>query len=291
MATTAQIDATFISLFVVTVFSALLAGSTSQWAIGKGLLDRGFRSKKNQYNIVVVVAASTALIQTVTCFINTIIAPDHIFGFSIFIVLNWVVMTHSSVLLVSRKLSMTYFDVEKAWHRLLWINIIMLPFSLFICITWTTAHNYDSEILDNINRVIEPIQIALWGFIEFCLSGMFIVKMFRFKWTSVEYRGIVVLILVAICDLLSIFLNLFIGDLESTCVKGFVYSLRIRLEVSVLCAMADFVKSKVGCVTFGTSSCDGLGPTRAVVNTNVSRVPESSHLHVTLDPGENESCA
>jgi len=165
-------------------------------------------------------------------------------------------MTHSSVMLVSRKLSFTYKDAEKVWRRLLLINAAMFPFSVFIAATWAISHN--KEWLHDVNTITEPIQIALWGLIEFCLSGMFIVKMWKFKWASVERQAMFVLFLVAICDVMSIVLNRIMGDLESTCIKGLVYSLRIRLEVGVLCFMVDFVNRKrKGCSAFssgGTSS-------------------------------------
>lgn len=96
------------------------------------------------------------------------------------------------------------------------------------------------------NRIIEPIQIALWGLIEFVLSGMFIVKMWKFQWTTVERQGIFVLVLVGLCDVATVFANLIIGDRASTVVKACVYCLRIRLEVGVLESMANFLKSKHG---------------------------------------------
>jgi hypothetical protein len=78
--------------------------------------------------------------------------------------------------------------------------------------------------------------------------------MWKFQWTKVERQAIFVLVLVAICDTMSVLVNVVFGDLPSTCVKGFVYALRIRLEIGVLNQMVEFVKSKRGSVTFGSSS-------------------------------------
>jgi hypothetical protein len=236
-----DLNSTFGSLFGVTILAALLTGSTLQWVVNRGFF-------KTQYNIIVTVAALTSLIQTVTCFVNALMAPNHNLSFMIYIIVNWVFMTHSSAMLVSRKLSLTYHNSEQAWRRLLLINVMMFPISIFTCVYWSTTHKFDSEVFKTINKIMEPVQIALWGLIEFCLSGAFIVQMWKFHWTSVERQGIFVLLLVGVCDSMSVLLNLFIGDLESTCVKGFVYCLRIRLEVSVLCSMVEFVKSKRGSV-------------------------------------------
>jgi hypothetical protein len=154
----------------------------------------------------------------------------------------------------------------------------MFPISIFTCVYWATAHNFDSDIFKTINKVMEPCQIALWGLIEFVLSGAFIVQMWKFHWTSVERQGIFVLILVGVCDTLSVLLNLFIGDLESTCVKGFVYCLRIRLEVSVLCSMVEFVKSKRGSVTFGAPSSRFEVESNANASSNAWNLRTSTHL-------------
>jgi hypothetical protein len=118
------------------------------------------------------------------------------------------------------------------------------------------AYNVEhgAETFQKINSIMEPIQITLWGVIEFCLSGAFIIQMWKFQWTAVERKAIFVLVLVACCDIMSVLSNIFIGDLESTTVKGFVYCLRIRLEISVLCEMVEFVKCKRGSVTFGSST-------------------------------------
>ena len=83
---------------------------------------------------------------------------------------------------------------------------------------------------------------------------MFIVQMWKFQWTQVERQAIFVLVLVAICDTMSVLTNVLFGDLPSTCVKGFVYALRIRLEIGVLNQMVEFVKNKRGSVTYGSSS-------------------------------------
>jgi len=181
-------------------------------------------------------------------------APNLNFGFMTYIVINWVVMTHSSVMLVSKKLSCTYMkDSTSVWRRLLWINILMFPLSIFTCIYWTVSWNFPGHsTLEHINSIMEPIQIALWGLIEFCLSGMFIVRLWHYHWNVVERLGILVLVIVACCDVSTVLLNLFLGDLESTCVKGFVYCLRIRLEISVLNAMVDSVRKKQYSSAFAT---------------------------------------
>ncbi|CAB9507602.1 expressed unknown protein [Seminavis robusta] len=236
------------SLFVFTVLASILTGSSLQWVVQQ---EQTRGKRVSQYNLIVVVASVTSLIQTVTCFVNVLMAPNHDFWFMAYIVFNWIFMTHSSVLLVSKKLSCTFQRPALAWRRLLWINYIMLPFSLFICVYWTVANSsYGQEEEGGYNwtqraaAICEPLQIALWGLIEFCLSGAFIVKMWKFRWTAVERQGIAVLVLVGFCDIATVLFNLIIGDLPSTCIKGFVYCLRIRLEISVLSSMADAVRRK-----------------------------------------------
>ena len=74
-------------------------------------------------------------------------------------------------MLVSKKLACTFDNPQKAWRRLLWINYAMLPFSLFVCIYWTIHWNHDSSWAETASTVGQPLQIALWGTIEFVLSG------------------------------------------------------------------------------------------------------------------------
>ena len=234
-----ELNATFYALFVVSILAAALTGSTLQWVYTNHL------HAVSQYNILVTIATISSLIQTVTCFINTIHAPDNNLNLIIYILVNWVLMTHTSVMLVSNRLALTTLQPTKNWHRLLLINVAMLPLSVFICAYWSIANGLEnSDVFDQINSIMEPIQIALWGLIEFCLSGAFIIQMWKFHWTDVERKAVAMLVLVGLLDILSILLNLFLGDLESTCVKGFVYCLRIKLEVDVLCTMVDFVKAK-----------------------------------------------
>lgn len=244
-----EMNGMFYGLQAVTVMAAVLTGSSWQWVVQNGGV-----YGHNQYNKIVTVAAGSSLIQTVTCFINALMYPNNSMWFMIFILVNWVVMTHSSVMLVSRKLALTYINSDHVWKRLLLINLFMFPISVFTCVYWTVAYNKESEVFPKINRIMEPIQITLWGIIEFCLSGAFIVQMWKFSWTQVERRGIYVLVLVAICDCMSVLTNVLVGDLPSTSIKGFVYCVRIRLEVSVLCQMVEFVKSKRGSVTFGSAN-------------------------------------
>jgi len=277
-----DLDSTFYALFVLNILAAILTGGTWQWVVNHGGL-----SRQHQYNTIVSIAALSSLIQTVTCFINALTHPVHSMGFMIFILINWVVMTHSSVLLVSKKLALTYINADQVWHRLLMINVCMLPFSLFTCVYWTVAYNVESDIFPKINAIMEPIQITLWGIIEFCLSGAFILQMWKFQWTEVERQAIYVLILVGCCDCMSVLANLFVGDLQSTCVKGFVYCLRIRLEVGVLCQMVDFVKSKRGNVTFGASTAsrpfskgsEASAPQRWFSQTSQKSTALLSHSH------------
>jgi len=75
MSKSVELDATFGILYVAALLSALLSGSTLQWVVSQGLFKRSWMNRDNQYNVLVFVATLTSLIQTVTCFINTIIAP------------------------------------------------------------------------------------------------------------------------------------------------------------------------------------------------------------------------
>lgn len=70
--------------------------------------------------------------------------------------------------------------------------------------------------------------------------------MWKFRWGAVGRHSIAMLTLVGYCDLSTIFMNIFVGDLPSMVIKNFVSSLRIRLEVNVLFSMVDYLKSKRG---------------------------------------------
>lgn len=290
-----DLNSTNAALLVVTVFAALLTGSSIQWVVDQGGLRLStlewkisWEDSNQQYYFIVVVAAIASMIQTVTCFINTLlVAADRPnVWFMTYIVLNWCFMTHASIMLVSLKLSRTFRDSAQAWKRLLWINLGMVPLSLIICVYWVIAHTIQHEILDRAVVILEPLQIALWGLIEFSLSTAFIVKMWKFRWTAVERQGVFVLILVGSCDVATVLLNLLIGDLESTCVKGFVYCLRIRLEISVLHAISEFVRKK----TYSRSATELCPPSPHLLmrrsNDNLDREGDEEFDSFQLEDGD-----
>jgi len=244
--TTNLSTSSFFFLFVALLASCMLTGSTLQWALNKGFLEKRLFEKSNQYNLLVVLASISSFIECLLGFINNVMYPDIRTWVIIWVVTNWIVMTNTSILLVSQRLSLTARRAETLWKRLLWINYIWFPISVWIAASWIIQRVDSSPILDQFIKIQQPIQIAILGIIEFSLSGYFIIKMWRFQWGSVERYSIIILIIVSFCDLSTIFMNLLIGDLYSMVIKGFVYSLRIRLEVNVLCTMVDYLKSRRG---------------------------------------------
>lgn len=250
---------TFVVLFLCVIVSTFLAGTTVQWTLNKGLLEKKLLSKANQYNVLVSIAGVSSMIHTLLCFFNNIMYPNLAFGVAMSVVVNWVVMTNSSIMLVSQRLALTFQNPKLAWRRLLWINYMALPLCITIGTSWAISHNTTPKFpaLDQFVKIIEPVQIALFGVVEFVLSGAFIVQMWKYRWTDVERHGMFMLFAVGGLDMLSVLLNLMMGDLASTCVKGLVYSLRIRLEVNVLCCMVDYIKNRRGRVTYGSSGTTG----------------------------------
>merc|ERR1712137_790505 len=222
-------------------FAAALSGSTIQWVVARGVYKKGIFNKNNQYNVIVYIAAASSMTLTLFNFISYHYAPPQA-AYTYFLVINWMVSTHSSIMLVSRRLSVCYVNSDRVWKRLLLVNLFMAPVSILVLVSWAGAQQSDEgSIFRKMSTVIEPIQIALWGVVEFCLSGWFIVKMWKFQWTKVERRGIIVLLCVGLCDVASVTSNILVGDRASTVVKGFVYCLRIRLEVNVLVVMSNFL--------------------------------------------------
>ena len=129
-----ELNWSFFALMAVVVLASILTGSSYQWVANQGGI-----KVKCQYNTIVTIAATSSMIQTVTCYINALMHPTHDMGFMIFILVNWVFMTHSSVMLVSKKLSLTYARSDHIWKKLLLINVFMFPLSLFTCVYWTVA--------------------------------------------------------------------------------------------------------------------------------------------------------
>lgn len=302
MALTTELSAvTFGLLFASTILASFLAGSTVQWAINKGLLKKKLFAKVNQYNVLVTIAAISSMIHTLLCFFNNVMAPNLEFGVAMSVVVNWVIMTNFSILLVSQRLSLTFPNPTKAWKRLLWINYIAVPLCIFIGTSWAISWNMaDTPGLDRMVLILEPVQIGLFGLVEFALSGAFIFQMWKYHWTAVERHGMVMLVLVGCCDLASVLLNVLMGDLESTCVKGLVYSLRIRLEVNVLCCMVDHIKNRRNQVSFGNSDnpnprksrrsmtrlLSGFSSKRLSITSNHRRDSELHRLGKALDATE-----
>lgn len=239
----AQAEPMFIVMILLTFASAMLSGSTLEWVFSRGVFSKGWKNPRNLYNIIVLFAASFAAIQTICSFMLYYFEPTQIW-FLTCVMIQWAIMTHTSVMVVSNRLSMLYRNSQQVWRRLLLINVAMVPVTLLVFVSWGGDKLSGASIYANLNKIIEPIQITLWGSIEFILSGMFIVKMWHFKWTSVERKAILVLVLVGLCDLSTVFANILVGDLESTVVKAFAYCLRIRLEVNVLCVLVKFMNEK-----------------------------------------------
>ena len=93
---------TFVTLFSLTWIAGVLAGSTIQWVITRGLFRKSWCTSStndpnnNQYNIIVFVAGTSAGTLAPLNFFLYYLAPDNNFVYSIFLLCNWMVMTHSS---------------------------------------------------------------------------------------------------------------------------------------------------------------------------------------------------
>lgn len=223
MTLTADLDAMFGFLLALVALTGVVVGNTFQWLLEEGILRFKLLEKRNQYNIMVFVASLTSLIHAVTNFVNFLMTPNNSVGFMAYIVTNWTFMTHFSILLVSRKLSMIYRDSERVWKRLVWVNVASLPLSIFVACIWTSEHavySGNNPTIHKINDIAEPIQIAIFGIIEFCLSSAFIVKMWQYKWTTIERKAIKILVLVGVCDIATIIFAIVFGDLEAATIKG-----------------------------------------------------------------------
>lgn len=243
--------ATFGCLLAIAFAACMISGLTFQWLIEKGLFrKKKFLEKANQYNVIVAVTSLAAFLQTITCFLQALLDEPNVV-LSAFMLLQWIFMTHGSVMIVARKVSLTYNNAEQAWKRLLYINAAMMVVSVAVVVVWMMgSHLYSDgddaeEVLEDIQRILEPTQMALWGLLEFALSGMFIVQMRKYYWQSVERKGIFALLVVGLCDIGLVSLNVGLGDyLLSACARAFVYALRIRLELEVLSAMVTYIQNK-----------------------------------------------
>ena len=275
-----QADVMFIFMFGLTFLAALLTGSTLEWVYARGVLTKGWTNVRNQYNIIVLVASWFSGAEALCNFILYYYRPTQ--TWYLFLLLGqWMIMTHASVMVVSNRLSMLYRNAKQVWHRLLLINVFMLPVSILVFCTWGGDKISNSNVYANMNVIVEPVQIALWGGIEFCLSGTFIVKMWRYKWTTVERKAFGVLLLVAVCDVATVLANVWVGDLESTVVKAFAYCLRIRLEVNVLTLLVDFLEGKRRSATIsGLPSSSGGGGSHN--NNNHNENPAAAAVTSTL---------
>lgn len=236
-------NASFLCMLFLTFVSMALTGSTLEWVISRGVFSKGLRNPLNTYNIIVLLAGTFSGIQAICNFLLYFYEPTQVW-FLFLCLLQWMITTHTSVMVVSNRVSMLYRDPRRVWKRLLLINVFMLPVSILVFVSWGGDKLSGSLTYKHMNRIIEPMQIALWGIIEFVLSGIFIKKMWAFNWTAMERKAILVLIFVGLCDLSTVLANILIRDLPSTVVKAFAYCLRIRLEISVLSVLVDYLKAK-----------------------------------------------
>ncbi|CAJ1957108.1 unnamed protein product [Cylindrotheca closterium] len=236
-------NASVLTMLFLTFASVVLTGSTLQWVISRGLFSKGLSNPRNTYNIIVLLAGIFSGIQAICNFLLYYYEPTEVW-FLFLRLTQWVIMTHTSIMIVSNKLSMLYRNSPKVWKRLLLINVSMLPISILVFVLLVGDKLSDSVAYTKMNRIIEPTQIALWGIIEFVLSGMFIVKMWSFEWSVMERKAILALVLVGLCDLATIFAHFLFWDLPFKVVKAFAYCLRIRLEINALCVLVDCWKSR-----------------------------------------------
>ncbi|CAB9510856.1 expressed unknown protein [Seminavis robusta] len=240
---------TFGILFTATLLSSWVAGSTYQWVVEKGLFRKDFLQKENQYNILVGLSALSANLQAIGCFLNAVLlisdSDSNSYGLTTALSINMLLMTHTSLMLVSRKVSLTYPNAEQTWQRLLCINLAMLPVSFIGAAIWATSHLFpEKEGWQQANGIFMPISIGLWGMAEASLSSSFVRQMSHYQWTEVQNKGLAVLAFVALCDLLCILLAILFGDMVAMCLWGLLYSVRIRLEIRVMNSMIEYIQSK-----------------------------------------------
>ncbi|CAB9525510.1 expressed unknown protein [Seminavis robusta] len=241
--------ATFGILFTATLLSSWVAGSTYQWVVEKGLFRKDFLQKENQYNILVALSALSANLQTIGCFLNAVLLDsddnNDSYGLTTALSINMLLMTHTSLMLVSRKVSLTYPNAEQTWQRLLYINLVMLPVSFMGAAIWATSHrNPEKQGWQRANAVFIPLSIGLWGLAEATLSSVFVHQMAKYQWTPVKYKGLSISSFVAFCDVVCFILAITVGDLTAMCLWGLLYSVRVRLEIRVVSSMIEHIQTK-----------------------------------------------
>ncbi|CAB9510855.1 expressed unknown protein [Seminavis robusta] len=241
--------ATFGILFTATLLSSWVAGSTYQWVVEKGLFRKNFLQKENQYNVLVGISALTANLQAIGCFLNAVVLQsddnNDSFGLTTALSINMILMTHTSLMLISRRVSLTYPNAEQMWERLLRINLAMLPVSFIGATIWATSHLHpEKQGWQRANHIFVPLSIGLWGLAEAILSSHFVIQMSRYQWTEVQHKGMAVLAFVALCDILCLVLAILFGDLTAMCLWGLLYSVRVRLEVRVMNSMIEYIQAK-----------------------------------------------
>jgi hypothetical protein len=153
------------------------------------------------------------------CFLGVLGADSS--GLIIVLSINLPIMKHTSLLPVSRKVSLTYPNADQVWRRLQWTNLVLTPLSVETAVVWATAHLHlhstPSSSWQRVNEYLLPSFLGVWGFVAAFMSLAFVYQMCKYQWTVVERKGMLVLVVLAIADLVCLILTIKVGDLEALC--------------------------------------------------------------------------
>jgi len=227
-----------IGLFALTGLACLVTGSSIQY-IYEVFQKKG---KLSFYITVLAVASITSLIQTVNNYINALMAPDTNADFVLYTVLNWVLMTQTSVLMLTNRLTILFMDRQSIKIKAYAPNAVMLIINILVCIFWSKANSSNGTDYDkHVNSLLEPIQISLWGALEFIINAIFLYNLHMSsqhhlfsKLNPLNRSCSFSIIFIMFMDLSSVLVFIFVGDLSSTVVKGCAYCCRIRIELVLL---------------------------------------------------------
>ncbi|ORY58034.1 uncharacterized protein BCR38DRAFT_312850, partial [Pseudomassariella vexata] len=192
-------------------------------------------------------------LSSIVFFINNFRLSPNILVPSVFGIIGWIMMVTSQSLVLYSRLHMLYFDMRTLRCVLVMIIWNAITLHSIAAVLTIGANSHAAEKFLFAYSVFEKIQVTLFFIQESIISGLYLWKSFSFlgfqeyhERTAAEVKGIlqylifvnIVVILLDISVLVLEFLGLYL--VQVTC-KVFAYSVKLKLEVSILNRLVDFV--------------------------------------------------
>jgi hypothetical protein len=242
--------------------------------------------KINVTNAIAWTCILSSLVQSLMCtslYVGWIGPSAAAISYTLF---NWFFMTQSLPhLILNRYLFLNVNKYPKIWYHTA-LFLVMLPINVTGWYFW-----YSSYVVDYNKYILELEKLEYIHVVYFLIVDIYLNKIFLSKFqdvylrqhknmsTEIKRKIITPLIFIVISDLALVFTEFFIGDLYTTCVRGFTYSLKAYFEIAVVRLIVDTIRAKHGInMSTKVDASSSKEKTLAKVDASLSKEKTSKNL-------------